>query len=89
MSRFEGEKMEPASHVKTIETAGIASTKAQTRKSLEHLKTRKEGGVVGALWTSRRGWWRPDHIEFLYAVDCYNLIDLYFIRIYTFCSVIE
>lgn len=89
MSRFEGEKMEPASHVKTIETAGIASTKAQTRKSLEHLKTRKEGGVVGALWISRRGWWRPDHIEFLYAVDCYNLIDLYFIRIYTFCSVIE
>lgn len=48
MSRFEGEQMEPASHTKTIQIVAIASTKAQATKSLEHLKTRKEG-IVGAL----------------------------------------
>lgn len=43
--------MEPASHMQTMQTVAIASTEAQARKSLKLLKTRKEGGVVGALWT--------------------------------------
>ena len=42
--------MEPANHMKTAQTGGIASAKGQARKSLEHLKTREEAaGIVGAL----------------------------------------
>lgn len=52
MSSFEGEALELTSHLKTDQTERIASTKVQTRKSLEPLKTRKEAYVVGALWTS-------------------------------------
>lgn len=41
--------MEPARHMRTIQTEGVASIKAQAGESLEHLKSRKVAVVVGTL----------------------------------------
>lgn len=51
MSRFEAEGWDqPRENVQTQRR--IASTEVQARKSLEHLETRKETSLVGALLTN-------------------------------------
>lgn len=39
-------ELEPAGHMETVQTEGIASTEMQARKSLERWKTRKEADRV-------------------------------------------
>lgn len=51
MSRFEAEGWDqPHESVQT--QRGIASTKVQARKNLEHLETRKEASLVGSPLTN-------------------------------------